>query len=101
MLSAILYSMALIRTDPDSGLYILYRICAVYGGIYMLDHSVRYILIDENTKKFNSLIDDNDQQLSSTLLISSIDYVPISIVEAVEDTWYYHSLAFIYLFTYL
>nr|CAG8558798.1 9928_t:CDS:10 [Entrophospora candida] len=88
LLSAILYSIALIRTEADvvntleglemthrylksigrygnaAFLVALYgvgseivqgfcRVCAVYGGIYMLDHPVKHILIDENTKKFN------------------------------------------------
>ncbi|CAG8749708.1 13327_t:CDS:10 [Gigaspora margarita] len=52
------------------------RICAVYGGIYMLDHSVKHLLIDENSNKFTGLVDVNDQQISSTFLVSSIDYLP-------------------------
>ncbi|CAJ0911628.1 348_t:CDS:2, partial [Entrophospora sp. SA101] len=77
------------------------RVCAVYGGIYMLDHPVKHILIDENTKKFNSLIDVNDQQLSSTLLITSIDYIPINIIEEVKDKWEVTSRAIVIIDGYL
>nr|CAG8556823.1 8035_t:CDS:10 [Entrophospora candida] len=136
LLSAILYSIALIRTEADvvntleglemthrylksigrygnaAFLVALYgvgseivqgfcRVCAVYGGIYMLDHPVKHILIDENTKKFNSLIDVNDQQLSSTLLITSIDYIPINIIEEVKDTWEVTSRAIVIIDGYL
>ncbi|CAJ0747633.1 3711_t:CDS:10 [Entrophospora sp. SA101] len=136
LLSAILYSIALIRTEADvvntleglemthrylksigrygnaAFLVALYgvgseivqgfcRVCAVYGGIYMLDHPVKHILIDENTKKFNSLIDVNDQQLSSTLLITSIDYIPINIIEEVKDKWEVTSRAIVIIDGYL
>ncbi|CAG8812282.1 16684_t:CDS:2, partial [Dentiscutata erythropus] len=62
------------------------RICAVYGGIYMLDHSVKHLLIDENSNKFTGLVDVNDQQISSTFLVSSIDYLP-SIFLKEDELW--------------
>ncbi|RIB16580.1 GDP dissociation inhibitor [Gigaspora rosea] len=111
LLLAVLYTIALIRTDANDvntiqglektqsylkslgrygnaaflvGLYGcgneiaqgFCRVCAVYGGIYMLDHSVKHLLIDENSNKFTGLVDVNDQQISSTFLVSSIDYLP-------------------------
>ncbi|CAG8446093.1 17130_t:CDS:10 [Cetraspora pellucida] len=111
LLMAVLYAIALIRTDANNvntiqglektqrylrslgrygntaflvGLYGcgseiaqgFCRICAVYGGIYMLDHSVKHLLIDESSNKFAGLVDVNDQQISSTFLVSSIDYLP-------------------------
>ncbi|CAG8439077.1 1098_t:CDS:10 [Acaulospora morrowiae] len=61
------------------------RICAVYGGIYMLDHPVKYILINENSNKFSGLVDVNDQQLSSTFLVATIDYLPTKFIK--NEKW--------------
>ncbi|CAG8474496.1 7056_t:CDS:10 [Ambispora gerdemannii] len=62
------------------------RVCAVYGGIYMLSHSTNHLLIEENSNKFIGLMDANEQQLSSTYLVSSIDYLPSHYLER-EELW--------------
>ncbi|CAG8642554.1 11751_t:CDS:2, partial [Diversispora eburnea] len=61
------------------------RVCAVYGGIYMLDHSVNHILIDRKSNKFLGLVDINDQQLSSTFLVTAIDYLPTKFIKDGDD----------------
>lgn len=64
------------------------RVCAVYGGIYMLDHSVKHILIDKKTNKFSGLVDINEQQLSSTYLVTAIDYLPTKFINDDDGRWY-------------
>ncbi|CAG8461674.1 1989_t:CDS:10 [Acaulospora colombiana] len=68
--------------------------CAVYGGIYMLDHPVKYILINESSNKFSGLVDVNEQQLSSTFLVTAIDYLPIKFIDD-EEKWEQTSLAIV------
>ncbi|CAG8459115.1 5254_t:CDS:10 [Funneliformis mosseae] len=116
LLSAVLYAIALVRTNVNNvntrqgltytqrylkslGRYgnaaflvALYgagneiaqgfcRISAVFGGIYMLNHSVRHLLIDKSSNNFTGLIDANGQQLSSTFLVTAIDYIPENILQ--------------------
>ena len=59
----------------------------MFGGIYMLNHSVKHLLIDESSNNFTGLIDVNGQQLSSTYLITAIDYLPEKFLEGNEE-WY-------------
>ncbi|CAG8504994.1 14502_t:CDS:10 [Ambispora leptoticha] len=74
--------------------FLVALVCAVYGGIYMLSHSVNHLLIEEITKKednesfkkFIGLVDANEQQLSSTYLVSSIDYLPSYYLEN-QESW--------------
>ncbi|RIA85677.1 GDP dissociation inhibitor [Glomus cerebriforme] len=61
------------------------RISAVFGGIYMLNHSVKHLLIDESSNNFTGLIDVNGQQLSSTYLITAIDYIPENLLQENEE----------------
>ncbi|CAB4487673.1 rab protein geranylgeranyltransferase component A [Rhizophagus irregularis] len=61
------------------------RISAVFGGIYMLNHSIKHLLIDKSSNNFTGLIDVNGQQLSSTYLITSIDYIPEKLLQENEE----------------
>ena len=72
---------------------IIYRISAVFGGIYMLNHSVKHLLIDESSNNFTGLIDVNGQQLSSTYLITAIDYIPELLQK--NEEWYVTSVWFL------
>ncbi|GES89562.1 rab proteins geranylgeranyltransferase component A 1 [Rhizophagus clarus] len=47
------------------------RISAVFGGIYMLKHSVKHLLIDESSNNFTGLIDENEEceQISRAIVI--------------------------------
>ena len=53
----------------------------------MLNHSVKHLLIDESSNNFTGLIDVNGQQLSSTYLITAIDYIPEKLLQENEE-WY-------------
>jgi hypothetical protein len=76
--------------------FIKCRISAVFGGIYMLNHSVKHLLIDESSNNFTGLIDVNGQQLSSTYLITSIDYIPENLLQENEE-WYVTNNIYSYL----
>ncbi len=53
----------------------------------MLNHSVRHLLIDKNSNNFTGLIDANGQQLSSTFLVTAIDYIPEKLLQE-HEKWY-------------
>ncbi|CAG8683424.1 1622_t:CDS:2, partial [Scutellospora calospora] len=46
----------------------------------------KHLLIDENLNKFTGLVDVNGQQVSSTFLVSSIDYLPSTFLKD-DERW--------------
>jgi len=52
------------------------RLCAVYGGIYVLKRQPEKLNFDKEKNLFKSLMDPDGQELSSNFLVSSLDYVP-------------------------
>ena len=57
----------------------------------MLNHPVKHLLIDESSNNFIGLIDVNGQQLSSTYLVTAIDYIPEKLLQENEE-WYATSI---------
>eukprot|EP01117_Protostelium_nocturnum_P008990 TRINITY_DN3229_c0_g1_i1.p1 TRINITY_DN3229_c0_g1~~TRINITY_DN3229_c0_g1_i1.p1 ORF type:complete len:607 (+),score=242.03 TRINITY_DN3229_c0_g1_i1:30-1823(+) len=51
------------------------RMCAVFGGIYVLRRTVQKILLNEQ-KEMNAIIDSEGQTLYAPHFVSSIDYLP-------------------------
>ncbi|RUS20819.1 GDP dissociation inhibitor-domain-containing protein [Endogone sp. FLAS-F59071] len=71
------------------------RICAVYGGIYMLNHRIRELLVSKETGEFVGLVDTNGQTLKSKWLITAPDYVPNEWVAGKEGRWHWISRAIV------
>ncbi|XP_028839582.1 rab proteins geranylgeranyltransferase component A 1 [Denticeps clupeoides] len=51
------------------------RMCAVFGGIYCLRHSVRCLVIDKEANKCKALIDSRGQRISCSHLVVEEGYV--------------------------
>ncbi|KAG7234913.1 hypothetical protein INR49_003617 [Caranx melampygus] len=51
------------------------RMCAVFGGIYCLRHSVHCLVLDKNTNRCKSVIDSRGQRISCSHLIMDDSYV--------------------------
>jgi len=61
------------------------RLCAVYGGMYILRRSAQELHIDKETGKYNGIVDTEGQSLFSNWLVTSLDYVPQQFVDNSES----------------
>lgn len=52
--------------------HLLHRLCAVYGGIYMLRKPIQKITLEDSTYK--NIIDTDGTQYNSPFLVVSADY---------------------------
>ncbi|KAK2882342.1 rab proteins geranylgeranyltransferase component A 1 [Channa argus] len=51
------------------------RMCAVFGGIYCLRHSVHCLLVDKNTNRCKAVIDSRGQRISCSHFVVEDGYV--------------------------
>ncbi|KAM9846874.1 rab proteins geranylgeranyltransferase component A 1 isoform 2-T2 [Aulostomus maculatus] len=51
------------------------RMCAVFGGIYCLRHSVRCLLVDKDTNRCKAVIDSRGQRISCSHFVVEDGYV--------------------------
>ncbi|XP_034034118.1 rab proteins geranylgeranyltransferase component A 1 [Thalassophryne amazonica] len=51
------------------------RMCAVFGGIYCLRHSIHCLLIDKNTNRCKAVIDSRGQRISCSHFVLEEGYV--------------------------
>ncbi|KAG2212622.1 hypothetical protein INT47_000598 [Mucor saturninus] len=65
------------------------RVCAVYGGIYILDQSLMKYTVDNETKEINGIVTKDGQEYKSGKIISGIDYLNSSWTPQDKDfgTW--------------
>lgn len=54
------------------------RICAVYGGIYILNSPIDKILVNNETNECTGLVTKEGQEYNCKTLISGIDYLPLT-----------------------
>ncbi|KAG1411370.1 hypothetical protein G6F58_008585 [Rhizopus delemar] len=65
------------------------RICAVYGGIYILNSPIDKILVNNETNECTGLVTKEGQEYNCKTLISGIDYLPLTWLPSGGDfgTW--------------
>ncbi|XP_028278093.1 rab proteins geranylgeranyltransferase component A 1 isoform X3 [Parambassis ranga] len=51
------------------------RMCAVFGGIYCLRHSVHCLLVDKHTNRCKAVIDSRGQRISCSHFVAEASYV--------------------------
>lgn len=61
------------------------RVCAVYGGIYILNQALDKYVVDEETKQVAGIITKEGQAYKCSKLIAGIDYLNSSWLPQTDD----------------
>ncbi|OZJ02127.1 hypothetical protein BZG36_04735 [Bifiguratus adelaidae] len=70
------------------------RVCAVYGGIYMLDHPVSQLCMDENKEKVTGVIGRDGVEYKCEWLVAGTDYLPSSFLDGSDQgAWQWVNMA--------
>ncbi|KAI9243797.1 GDP dissociation inhibitor [Sporodiniella umbellata] len=56
------------------------RVCAVYGGVYVLNTPIDRIQVDSSKKECTSIITKDGSEYKCKFLVSSMNYVPVSLL---------------------
>lgn len=64
------------------------RVCAVYGGIYILDQPLTKYTVDNETKEINGIVTMEGQEYKAEKIISGIDYLNSSWIPQEKDFGY-------------
>ncbi|KAG1474814.1 hypothetical protein G6F56_000122 [Rhizopus delemar] len=54
------------------------RVCAVYGGIYVLNTPIDRIMVDSETNECTGIVTKEGSEYKCKVLVSGVDYLPLS-----------------------